>query len=311
MNNKTNIVILGPTATGKTRLAAVVASKTDAEVISADSRQVYRGMDLGTGKDLLDYEVNGLTIPSHLIDIADAGSQYNIFDFSRDFYRVANDIIARGKKIVVCGGSGMYIEAALGLYKLKETPVDEKFRRESEKMTDDELTQILKTLRPLHNSTDTTDRSRTMRAIEIARAAKNPEEESISHETSPVRVDNSLIFGVEFPRAEIKQRITERLEKRMKNGMLNEVDLLLDKGIKPEDLTYYGLEYRFITLHLTGKLSYDEMFSLLNTAIHQFAKRQMTWFRRMERKDISIHWLNGDQSPEENAGIIERLFNNN
>jgi tRNA dimethylallyltransferase len=310
MNRKNNIVILGPTATGKTRLAAMVAEKINGEVISADSRQVYKGMDLGTGKDLLDYEVNGITIPSHLIDIVDAGSHYNIFDYSRDFNRAALDIMARDKNIVVCGGSGMYIEAALGLYRLKETPEDEAFRRESETMTDDELIRLLKSLRPLHNITDTTDRNRLIRAIEIARAENLPEKENTGSEPSPVSAGNSLIFGVEFLRSEVRQRITERLEERMKNGMLNEVKLLLNTGLNPKDLTYYGLEYKYITLHLTGELSYDEMFSLLNTAIHQFAKRQMTWFRRMERKGISIHWLDGKLSPEENAELVQKLFNN-
>jgi tRNA dimethylallyltransferase len=310
MNTKSNIVILGPTATGKTRLAALVASKINGEVISADSRQVYRNMDLGTGKDLLDYVVNGMTIPSHLIDIADAGSRYNIFDYSRDFCEAARDIIERGKNIVVCGGSGMYIEAALGLYRLKETPEDPEFRSESERMTDDELILLLTSLRPLHNITDTTDRKRLIRAIEIARAETEPEKENSDPEPSPVNKGNSLIFGVDLPRSEVRQRITERLEERMKNGMLNEVESLLNKGLHPEDLTYYGLEYKYITHHLTGELGYDEMFSLLNTAIHQFAKRQMTWFRRMERKGISIHWLDGKLSAAENAGLIYKMFNN-
>lgn len=310
MNRKNNIVILGPTATGKTRLGAVVAAKINGEVISADSRQVYRGMDLGTGKDLLDYLVNGKKVTAHLIDIVDAGSKYNIFDYSRHFTEAANDITARGKNIVVCGGSGMYIEAALGLYRLKETPANEQFRHDSKSMTDDELIRVLALLRPLHNNTDTTDRNRLIRAIEIAQAENAVEMENAEPEPSPVRPDNSFIFGVELPRAAVRQRITDRLEERMKHGMLNEVKILLNNGIEPENLTYYGLEYKYITLHLTGKLSYDQMFSLLNTAIHQFAKRQMTWFRRMERKGINIHWLDGNHSPEENAILIEKMFNN-
>ncbi len=309
MNNK-NIIILGPTATGKTRLAAITASKIDGEIISADSRQVYRGMDIGTGKDLLDYVVDGKTIPAHLIDIADAGSQYNIFDYSRDFLKAAEEISAHKKKIVVCGGSGMYLEAALGLYQLMETPVDNQFRKEATDFSDNDLVEMLTALKPLHNKTDISDRQRLIRAIEIARAEKGTGKMDAKTNLSPVRPDNSLIFGVDFPREVIRKRITERLEQRLKGGMLNEVKSLLNIGIKPAALTYYGLEYKYLTLHLTGNLSYDEMFSLLNTAIHQFAKRQMTWFRRMEKRGISIHWLKGESGPETNAGVICSLFNN-
>jgi len=307
---KQNILILGPTATGKTRLAALVAAKTGGEIISADSRQVYRGMDQGTGKDILDYVVEGKPVPFHLIDIADAGNQYNIFDYQRDFAQAAIKIQLRNHTIIVCGGSGMYLEAALGLYHLAEAPVDEKFRKEAEELDDEVLFHMLASLRPLHNTTDTIDRNRMIRAIEVAKAELEGRQKNGKIPLSPVSLDNTLVFGISFPRNIIRQRITERLELRMKEGMLNEVESLLNNGIKPEDLIYYGLEYKYLTLHLTGKISADEMFSLLNTAIHQFAKRQMTWFRRMENKGIRIHWLDGTQGPEKNAAVIIRMFSN-
>lgn len=308
MKRKPNIIILGPTATGKTRLAAITASLINGEVISADSRQVYRGMDQGTGKDLEDYVVNGRTIPCHLVDIADAGSRYNIFDYQRDFALAAQDLYSRNKTIVVCGGSGMYLEAALGLYHLTEAPIDEDFRAEAANLPDEVLFHMLAALRPLHNTTDTLDRSRLIRAIEVARAEISAKQQNGKSYPSLVSIDNSLIFGVAYPRQSIRQRITARLELRLKQGMLNEVNSLLNNGIKPEDLIYYGLEYKYITLHLTGKISIDEMFSQLNTAIHQFAKRQMTWFRRMEKKGIQITWLEGSIGAEANALFIKDVF---
>lgn len=310
MKRKHNIIILGPTATGKTKLAALTASRIDGEIISADSRQVYRGMDQGTGKDLLDYVVDGKLMPTHLIDIAEAGSQYNIYDFHRDFINAANDIISRGKNIIVCGGSGMYLDTALGLYHLPEAPIDENFRKEIQNIPDEELYPILAALRPLHNTTDIEERPRLIRAIEVARAEKAAKEKNGHGRISPVCQENSLIFGIEFPRAEIRQRITERLKARLEQGMLNEVKALLNRGIPPEALMYYGLEYKYITMHLTGKLSIDEMFNLLNTAIHQFAKRQMTWFRRMEKRGLHIHWLDGNMGNEFNAQIICGIFDN-
>ena len=308
MKKKPNIVILGPTATGKTRLAAITASLINGEVISADSRQVYRGMDQGTGKDLVDYVVNGRMIPCHLVDITNAGSKYNIFDFQRDFKLAAQDINSREKTIVVCGGSGMYLEAALGLYHLTEAPVDEQFRAEAENLPDEALFHMLASLRPLHNTTDTQDRNRLIRAVEVARAEFSAKQQNGKSHPSLVSIDNSLIFGVAYPRKTIRQRITARLESRLNQGMLNEVKSLLNSGIKPEDLIYYGLEYKYITLHLTGKISIDEMFSQLNTAIHQFAKRQMTWFRRMEKKGIPITWLEGSIGAEANALYIKDVF---
>ena len=305
--DRQHIVILCPTATGKTRLAALVAKGIGGEIISADSRQVYRGMDLGTGKDILDYVVDGKAIPFHLINIVDAGSQYSIFDYQRDFAEAANSIQTRNRTIIICGGSGMYLESALGLYHLVETPADEKFRKEAEELPDEVLFHMLASLRPLHNTTDTTDRNRLIRAIEIARAELDGRQKNGKSPISPVTTDNSVVFGIRFPRNIIRQRITERLELRIKEGMLNEVESLLNSGIKPEDLIYYGLEYKYLTLHLTGKISADEMFSLLNTAIHQFAKRQMTWFRRMEKKGIRIHWLDGTNGAEKNATGIIRM----
>lgn len=309
MNNpKEHIVILGPTATGKTRLAAETALLTGAEIISADSRQIYRNMDLGTGKDLEDYTVRGNSIPCHLIDIAEAGARYNVFDYSRDFNQAVNLIRSRNKTVLVCGGSGMYLEAALGLYQLTESPEDITFRQQALQLSPEELTEMLRELRPLHNTTDTTDRERLIRAIEIARVENNNKTPEKNPATAVVRPDNSLIIGITLPRQQIRERITERLASRLNKGMLNEVKDLLNKGIKEEDLTYYGLEYRYLTLYLTGKISYDEMFSQLNTAIHQFAKRQMTWFRRMERKGINIQWIDGNTPPEKNAVLVAGMF---
>ena len=296
-------VILGPTATGKTRIAALAAEKCGAEIISADSRQVYRGMDLGTGKDTEDYTVDGKVVPHHLIDIADAGSQYNIFDYRRDFQNVAEAIVKRGHPVMVCGGSGMYLETALGLYQLKEAPVDELFRKQAADMTHEALVEMLMSLSPLHNTTDTTDRERLIRAIEVAKAG-NAEDEETERQNRITAANRNFIFGITFPRDEIRARITRRLHNRLSDGMLNEVQDLLNNGVSPESLMYYGLEYRYLTLHLTGELSFDDMFRQLNTAIHQFAKRQMTWFRRMEGKGLKINWLDGHAGPEANAAII-------
>lgn len=307
-NPKEHIFILGPTATGKTRLAAETALLAGAEIISADSRQIYRNMDLGTGKDLEEYTVRGKDIPFHLINITEAGTRYSVFDYTRDFTEAVGTILNKHKRVLVCGGSGMYLEAALGLYQLTESPEDESFRRQASSLSLEELTGMLRDLRPLHNTTDTTERERLIRAIEIARAENNSKIRVINQEPAVVRPDNSLIIGITLPRQQIRQRITERLTTRLNQGMLNEVSELLNKGIKPEDLTYYGLEYRYLTLYLTGKISYDEMFSQLNTAIHQFAKRQMTWFRRMEKKGIDIQWIDGNTPPEQNALLIAGMF---
>jgi len=308
MNAERMIFILGPTATGKTRVAALAASALGAEVISADSRQVYRGMDLGSGKDMEDYVVEGGRVPAHLIDIADAGSRYSIYDYSRDFDRAVREITQRSRPVVVCGGSGMYLETALGLYSLAEAPEDPVFREKAAGMSDEALAQMLQGLSDLHNTTDLTDRGRLIRAIEVAMAVSGRDDDF------PGRIEaanHHLIFGISMPRALIRERITARLKARLEAGMLNEVSQLLNSGVSPEDLRYYGLEYRYLAMHLTGEISYSEMFSSLNTAIHQFAKRQMTWFRRMEKRGLKIMWLDGMNGPEFNAEIIAAAYRDN
>jgi tRNA dimethylallyltransferase len=297
------LVITGPTASGKTALAAAVAARVNGEVISADSRQVYRGMDIGSGKDLGDYIVDGRRIPAHLIDIADPGYKYNVFEYQRDFLKVYEDIDKRGKFPVVCGGSGMYIDSIVSGYKLVEVPPDRKMREELEKKTIEELTAILESFKSLHNVTDVDTKKRAIRAIEIERYYTSQG----SKVTSFPKV-NSLIVGVVFDRDSRRSRITERLRERINNGMVEEVKELMARGISDEELIYYGLEYKYITLYLTGKLTYDEMFKTLETEIHRFAKRQMTWFRSMERKGIKIHWLDGYEPMDIKVGRILALL---
>jgi len=282
------LVITGPTASGKTALAATVASMVDGEVISADSRQVYRGMDIGTGKDLDDYMVDGSLVPYHLIDIADPGYKYNVFEYQRDFLKVYEDIVNRGKFPVVCGGSGMYIDSIVSGYKLVEVPPDTALRADLEKKSMEELILILKSFKSLHNVTDVDTKKRAIRAIEIERyyAASG------SNVTSFPKV-KALITGVAYDRDSRRARISERLRSRLENGMVDEVKELMERGLSDEELIYYGLEYKYITHYLTGRLTYDEMFKTLETEIHRFAKRQMTWFRGMERKGIKIHWIDG------------------
>jgi len=305
MEEKTDMVtILGSTATGKTRLAVLLADKTGGEVLSADSRQVYRGMDIGTGKDLKDFIVNGRQIPLHLTDIAEPGTEYNVFAFQRDFLRVYNDIKRRGHLPVLCGGTGLYIEAVLNGYKLQQVPEDTDLRRKLGQLSENKLIDILKSYGPLHNTTDITDRQRTIRAIEIkAFQRKHPAKEKLPE----IR---SVNFGISFPREQVRQRITQRLKTRLENGMVEEVRQLLNSGLKPEQLIFYGLEYRYITLYLTGEIGYDKMFSLLNTAIHQFSKRQMTWFRRMEKRGIVIHWIDGNLPDTEKVNTCLEILKN-
>ncbi|WP_372774171.1 tRNA (adenosine(37)-N6)-dimethylallyltransferase MiaA [Mangrovibacterium sp.] len=283
------LTILGPTASGKTTVGAHAAQMLDGEVISADSRQVYRGMDLGTGKDYADYTVDGIQIPYHLIDIVDAGYEYNVFEYQNDFLNVHADVCSRGKFPVLCGGSGLYLEAVLKNYRLIQVPLNEDLRTELESKNLVELTEILKSYKTvLHNNSDIETKKRAIRAIEIeAYLVDNPEVDRKMPEL------NSLVVGVKYDRLSRRRRITERLTQRLDEGMLSEVQTLLDSGLTPEQLTYYGLEYKYLTLHLTGELTFDEMFRGLETAIHQFAKRQMTWFRRMERQGTQIHWLDG------------------
>lgn len=301
------ITILGPTATGKTGLAAHLAAKINGEIISADSRQVYRGMDLGTGKDYADYFVDGVEIPSHLVDIENAGVHYNVFRFQTDFIRVFEDIRSRNKFPVLCGGSGLYIEAVLKNYRLIEVPPNKILRKELEGKTLEELIGILKNLKPkLHNHTDVETDRRAIRAIEIEKYyAENPQFDSSFPEI------RSLNIGIDFDRELRRQKITTRLKQRLDEGMLDEVQKLLASGLTPEQLIYYGLEYKYLTLHLTGELSYDEMFRQLEIAIHQFAKRQMTWFRGMEKRGTKIHWIDGHLPTEEKLGEILKLLKNN
>jgi len=306
MQNKYNLItVLGPTASGKTAVAANLASVIDGEIISADSRQVYRGMDLGTGKDYGDYFAGGKKIPFHLIDIADAGYQYNVYEYQRDFFNAFADISKRGKFPVLCGGSGLYIEAVLKNYKLVQVPVNEKLRQELENKPLGELTEILKELKPeMHNITDVENTKRAIRAIEIELYYKENQVAGIDLPTI-----NSLNIGVKFDRLSRRKRITSRLEERLNSGMIDEVKRLLDSGIQPEALIYYGLEYKFLTKYLIGDISYKEMFESLNTAIHQFAKRQMTWFRRMEKQGTQIFWLDGYMPMEDKIGRILKLLN--
>ncbi len=299
------LTILGPTATGKTGLAAHLAARLKGEVISADSRQVYRGMDLGTGKDYEDYFVDGLEVPSHLVDIEAAGVHYNVYRFQNDFIRVFQEIQSRDKFPVLCGGSGLYLEAVLKNYRLIEVPPNKKLRKELEGKSLEELTTILEDMKTkLHNHTDVETDRRAVRAIEIEKYyAENPQEDSEMPEI------NSLNVGIDFDRVMRRERITLRLKQRLEEGMLDEVQKLLDSGLTPEQLIYYGLEYKFLTLHLIGELSYDEMFRQLEIAIHQFAKRQMTWFRGMEKRGTKIHWVNGHLPMEEKVEEVIRLLN--
>lgn len=288
------ITILGPTASGKTSFAVKLAALIDAEIISADSRQVYRRMDLGTGKDLDDYDVEGKHIAYHLIDIVEPGTKYNVFEYQRDFLEAYNDIRQRGKRVIVCGGSGLYLESILKSYRLSPVPQNPELRQQLADKSLDELTTILSTYKRLHNTTDVDTAQRAIRAIEI--------EEYYSHtplEDRPFPQLKSLTLGINIDRDLRRKRISERLVQRLDNGMLDEVKRLLDEGIPAEDLIYYGLEYKYLTLHLTGQLTYEEMCSKLEIAIHQFAKRQMTWFRGMERRGTPIHWIEMPPTNEE------------
>lgn len=283
------ICIVGPTASGKTRYAVQMAYKLGGEIISADSRQVYRGMDIGTGKDLSEYTINGTNIPYHLIDIADPGYKYNIFEYQRDFHKAFDDITSRGKQPILCGGSGLYIEAATQGYSLQEVPPDPALREELEQHPHEKLVEMLELYKPLHNTTDTTSRKRLIRALEIAIHTQRQEAGAAEavREYPPVQ---ARYIGIKVSREERIARIDRRLKHRLQNGMIEEVDNLLKKGLPPEDLIYYGLEYKFVTLYLTGRISREQMEESLAVAIHQFAKRQMTWFRGMERSGARIHW---------------------
>ncbi len=293
------LVVTGPTASGKTALAAAIADRVGGEIISADSRQVYRGMNLGTGKDYDDYLVNGTHIPYHLIDIADPGYKYNVFEYQRDFNKVYSDLKKRKIFPVVCGGSGMYADSIITGYKMFEVPPDSGLRIELEKKSMEELKEILLTFKNLHNTTDIDTRKRVIRAIEIEHSSRNKGYHSC--EFPKVR---ALLIGILFDRDTRRKRISERLKQRLDSGMVDEVKKLIGMGINTETLIYYGLEYKVITLYLTGKISYQDLVRDLEIAIHQFAKRQMTWFRGMERRGIKINWIDGELPMEEKVKIV-------
>ncbi len=303
MTNEPIITVLGPTATGKTGVAVRIATELGGEVVSADSRQVFRRMDIGSGKDLSEYQYNGAPIPYHLIDIEEPGVEYNVFRYQQAAYEAMAGIRSRGHRIVLCGGSGMYVEAVLRGYRLFPVPENPELRNELAARTDEELAEMLAAYKSLHNDTDTSERPRLIRAIEIEDYyAKHPE---LSERVRPL---DSAIIGLRGERDNIRERITRRLQARLKEGMVDEVRALLDEGIPPERLIRYGLEYKFVTQYLTGELHYGDMVTLLNTAIHQFSKRQMTWFRRMERMGFNIHWVDADLPEEEKFGLIYRYL---
>ena len=297
------VTILGPTATGKTQLATALAARIDGEIISADSRQIYRGMDIGTGKDLGEYVVDGKPIPYHLIDIVDAGYKYNVFEYQRDFLKAFESVNQRGHLPILCGGTGLYIEAVLNGYKLLAVPDNQLLREQLATKTLDELTSILSGYKTLHNQTDVDTVKRAIRAIEIEAYYQTHEEETVEYPEL-----NSLIIGVGIDREVRREKITKRLKARLNEGMIDEVKMLLDSGIQPDDLIYYGLEYKFVTNYLLGKLTFDELFTQLEIAIHQFAKRQMTWFRGMERRGFTIYWLDALKSMDEKLEEIESLL---
>lgn len=303
MPNYDLIAILGPTASGKTSFAASLAYELDTEIISADSRQIYREMDLGTGKDLADYTVNGKQIPYHLIDIAEPGYKYNVFEYQRDFLNAYQSIKQKGRLPVLCGGTGLYLESVLKGYQLIPVPENPELRTRLAGKTLEELTDILSTYKTLHNSTDVDTAKRAIRAIEI-------EEYYATHDLSAREFPsiNSLIIGVDIDRELRREKITKRLRQRLDEGMVEEVRQLLNKGIQPEDLIYYGLEYKYLTLYVTGEISFEEMFKQLEIAIHQFAKRQMTWFRGMERKGFKIHWIQASMPTDEKIEWVKKLI---
>lgn len=294
------ITILGPTACGKTTLAANLAYHIGGEIISADSRQVYKGMTIGTGKDYLDYNVNGVKIPYHLIDIVEPGYEYNLYEFQNDFLRAYKLISGSGKIPILCGGTGLYIESVIKGYKLINVPENNSLRKKLHSKTEDELKSLLLSYKPkLHNTTDTISFKRLIRAIEIEDYYRN----------NPDLFNNfpdleNTVFGIQYERSVIRERISSRLKQRIEEGMIQEVETLLKKGIPVTRLISYGLEYKYITEYLIESISYDEMFNLLNIAIHQFAKRQMTWFRRMERNGIRINWIDGNLSLHEKIDYI-------
>lgn len=303
MNNYELITIIGPTASGKTAFAAALASRLDTEIISGDSRQVYRSMDIGTGKDLADYVVDGKQIPYHLIDICNPGDKYNVFEYQHDFHKAFEEIRKKGKLPILCGGTGMYIESVLRGFKLLDVPQNPALRESLKGKSLAELEQILASYKVLHNKTDVDSAQRAIRAIEIEEFYKT--EAPDKREYAPI---NSLIIGVDIDRELRREKISRRLRARLDEGMVDEVRAILATGVKPEDLIYYGLEYKFLTLYIIGQLTYDEMVSQLEIAIHQFAKRQMTWFRGMERRGLHIHWLDATLPTDEKINNVLALI---
>lgn len=303
MNNYELITIIGPTASGKTAFAAALAARLDTEIISGDSRQVYRSMDIGTGKDLADYVVDGKQIPYHLIDICNPGDKYNVFEYQHDFHKAFEEIRKKGKLPILCGGTGMYIESVLRGFKLLDVPQNPALRESLKGKSLAELEQILASYKVLHNKTDVDSAQRAIRAIEIEEFYKT--EAPDKREYAPI---NSLIIGVDINRELRREKISRRLRARLDEGMVDEVRAILATGVKPEDLIYYGLEYKFLTLYIIGQLTYDEMVSQLEIAIHQFAKRQMTWFRGMERRDLHIHWLDATLPTDEKINNVLALI---
>ena len=301
------ITVLGPTASGKTRFAVQLADRLDAEIISGDSRQVYRRMDLGTGKDLDDYRIGDRSVPYHLIDIVEPGTKYNVFEYQRDFLEAYNDIHRRGRKAVLCGGTGLYIESVLRAYRLSPVPQNPELRERLADKSLEELTALLATYKSLHNTTDVDTAQRAIRAIEIEEYYRQT-----PLDRRPFPKIESLTLGVDVSREVRRERISQRLRKRLDEGMCGEVERLLAEGIKPEDLIYYGLEYKYVTLYVTGQITFDEMAQQLEIAIHQFAKRQMTWFRGMERRGTPILWIRlgeyFDETLRLNPGLEERIF---
>jgi tRNA dimethylallyltransferase len=301
----TNIItILGATACGKTTLAVALADAIGGEIISADSRQIYCGMDIGTGKDLNEYIISDKIIPYHLIDIVNAGYHYNLFEYQRDFVRVFNEVTARQSMPILCGGTGLYIEAALKGYRLIEVPPNDLLRKQLEHKTLPELTELLSSYKTLHNTTDVDTVKRAIRAIEIAEYYQTHSQEVVDYPHL-----EPLIIGIDIDREMRREKITQRLKARLANGLVEEVQRLLKEGVAPENLIYYGLEYKFVTQYVIGEITYNELFTQLEIAIHQFAKRQMTWFRGMERRGFTIHWIDAGLSVNQKVGEIQRLLN--
>ena len=305
---KKMITILGPTACGKTSLAAALAADIHAEIISGDSRQVYRGMDIGTGKDLADYRVGDISVPYHLIDIVEPGTKYNVYQYQRDFMRAYDDIVGRGITPVLCGGSGLYLEAVLRGYRMAPVPENKGLRQSLEGKSLAELTEMLNDIKSrkgqrMHNTTDVDTAKRAIRAIEIELYQdEHPEE------TEDIQPVDSLVIGMQIDVEQRRERITRRLKARFDEGMADEIRHIIDSGVAPEDLIYYGLEYKYVTEYVIGLRDFEETFRLLEIAIHQFAKRQMTWFRGMERRGVKIHWIDSQLPMEEKINEIKKIW---